>query len=259
MSAWFVVPLVGLLIFVLSVIWRERRWEAAQRRIVKVGDLWEYIGPETHPRRKTRGVYLVVRANVNTEAGPDSWVMQSLDGRELYMHRSERVRPDSNWILAMRDGRPMRRETDVRRSLAAGVPAILTWFCAGLIIAVVTMLPACSVFDSACTKTLPVLATAGVLLDDAQLRVDQAEAIVVKLRDPDARDKALTVIAELRAGLVAAGAALHAASTACTAPDVGTAFAAFVTAWPKILPFVSLFGGGGESQVGTPLVVAVHQ
>jgi hypothetical protein len=137
-----------------------------------------------------------------------------------------------------------------------GLNDTLTWFVAGLIIAIVALFPACSVFESACTKALPVLTTAGVLIDDAQTRVDQAEAIVVKLRDPDARDKALTVIAELRAGLVAAEASLHAASTACTAPDINTAFAAFIAAWPKILPFVTLLGGPADSQVGTPLVVS---
>lgn len=119
MNSWIGVILAcALLASVLALVVLDRYRDKLERRFVKVGDLWEHIGVETHPRRRTRGFYAVVRVNGNTEAGPDSWVMRTLDGRTLYMHHGERVKPDSDWILAMRDGRPMRREKDVRRSIA---------------------------------------------------------------------------------------------------------------------------------------------
>lgn len=139
-----------------------------------------------------------------------------------------------------------------RHDLAALALALaVIGFCLG----VLAIMPSCSLFESACTKALPTLTTASVLLDDAQNKVDQAAAIVARIPDPAQRERALVIVAELRAGLDAASAALDAASTPCTAPDVATVFGAFITAWPKIAPFISLLGGPSGSQVQPPLVM----
>lgn len=68
-------------------------------RGVQVGDLWE-----TNASRWTHGCYEVVAPNGSTEAGPDSWLMRSIDGREAYMHHGRRVA--GKWWLVMRDGKP---------------------------------------------------------------------------------------------------------------------------------------------------------
>lgn len=87
------------------------RIEQLERSFVQVGDLWESIGG--HPR--TRGLFEAVQPNVNTEAGADSWVMRDrLTGRTIYMHHRQRVAGE--WILCMRDGRPMRRTCDIERA-----------------------------------------------------------------------------------------------------------------------------------------------
>jgi len=246
---WILLTLLGAL-FVLLLIaaaldgYRRK----LERGYVKVGDLWEYAAPDTHPKRKTRGLYEVVRANVNTEAGSDSWVMRNCStGMTLYMHHRQRTEPNSPWILCMRDGRPMRTERDVKRSLAV----------AGLIVAIVAVFPGCSMFESACTKALPVLTTAAVYLDDAGDKVSQAEALIVRLPDSPTREKGLQVIALLRTTLDAARAEVEAATTSCRALDIQTAFQAFIATWPKLAPFIGLLGGpDGGMQVATPLVIS---
>jgi len=109
------IALFGLIAFLLGVavigIVDKIRIEQLERSFVQVGDLWESIGS----RPQSRGLYEVVRPNVNTEAGADSWVMRNrLTGRTLYMHHRQRVAGE--WTLCMRDGRPMRRVCDIKRA-----------------------------------------------------------------------------------------------------------------------------------------------
>jgi hypothetical protein len=72
---------------------------------VSVGDIWEFVGEDFNPpiyrslraSEKRKGDYKVVKANINTEAGPDSWVMCNIEtGRTLYMHH--RCRMAGDWV-----------------------------------------------------------------------------------------------------------------------------------------------------------------
>lgn len=140
---------------------------------------------------------------------------------------------------------------DSRDLCMLGVALLVIGACLGCI----AVLPGCALFEGACAKALPALTTTSVLIDDAQTKVDQAAAIVTRISDSAAREKALDVVAELRAALVSAESLAHAAASSCTAPDVSTVFAEFIAAWPKLLPFISLLGGPAGSQVKTPLVM----
>jgi hypothetical protein len=90
--------LLGLVVrpFVSRPNGRQRQ----QLVTVYPGDIWESIGDPRHA-----GLYAVARANVNTEAGPDSWVMMEVfyrngrwerGGRVKYMHRLARKRGE--WV-----------------------------------------------------------------------------------------------------------------------------------------------------------------
>lgn len=113
----------------------------------------------------------------------------------------------------------------------------------------------CSIFQTACAKTLPTITTAMVLLDDAQTKTDQAQVIVSKIANPELRDKAQSALDAVRAGLVAAEGTLSAASTACTEPNLAVVFKVFMVAWRNLQPFISLLGGpSAGSKVQDPLV-----
>lgn len=87
---------ISILAFIVTKRSMERRLSG-----VRLGDLWE-IQSGRWP-----GVYEVVAANIDTEAGPDSWVMGPLFGgghRVVYMHHAARVAGD--WVLVMRNGVP---------------------------------------------------------------------------------------------------------------------------------------------------------
>ncbi|NUP12963.1 MAG: hypothetical protein HOW73_43540 [Polyangiaceae bacterium] len=96
--------------------WLVRRRYARLAGTVERGDLWELVRSE---RMQNRGVYEVVTPNDSTEAGSDSWIVQRLDGKVLYMHRSGRARRD--WHLVMRAGKPVGRspsdQEPVKRAL----------------------------------------------------------------------------------------------------------------------------------------------
>jgi hypothetical protein len=93
-------------------MWWEAQYRKLERSFVLVGDIWEYLGsPDDteNPRLPQKlGCYVVVKPNVNTEAGADSWLMRNeINKRELYMHH--RMRVAGSWRLCMRDGVPKRR------------------------------------------------------------------------------------------------------------------------------------------------------
>lgn len=86
--------------------------EAERRKWVHHRDLWFSTGS-----KYTFGLYEVVKPNINTEAGPDSWVMRRCeDGKTAYMHHGQRMAGE--WILMMREGEPMCRSSEVSRTFA---------------------------------------------------------------------------------------------------------------------------------------------
>lgn len=119
LTYYVLVFFVGLMVGMMPVLWLTKQLEAEVRSHVQVGDLWEWVGP---PSRffESEGfrMFEVERANSNTEAGPDSWVMRSIETKRIcYMHHGSRLK--GNWILAYRDG-PMRRPCDMKRSFVRG-------------------------------------------------------------------------------------------------------------------------------------------
>lgn len=102
--------LVGLVMLVVGLVVPGARTPLASRYPVQVADLWDDLGVG----RFAGGTFVVVRPNVGTEAGPDSWVMakvEQVDGvwvltnpkRIRYMHRRDRLK-----------GEWRRRETTVQ-------------------------------------------------------------------------------------------------------------------------------------------------
>lgn len=74
---------------------------------VKVGDIWEWRG-KVWSREHLRVIDVVecatvVEKNNSTEAGPNSWRVETLEGRVFYMHLDN---ASSQWTLLMRDGVP---------------------------------------------------------------------------------------------------------------------------------------------------------
>ena len=100
-------------------------------------------------------------------------------------------------------------------------------------------------FESACTKALPLLNQGDGLINDAQDALLQAEAMVEHIRDDDARAKAKLAAATAREKLRRAEALLHAASQACTAPDLPSIFKVFADAWDLLKPFLGTMGAEG--------------
>ena len=116
----------------------------------------------------------------------------------------------------------------------------------------------CTHVHDACTQTAAERASAAVLVSDAAARLDEAEAVVVKIANPDVRSKAAVALAAARAGLDAARSTLAGVGHVCEAFDVQSAFADFVAAWKALAPFLSLLGGpSAGSQVQVPLVVGM--
>jgi hypothetical protein len=78
---------------------------------VTVGDIWRFVGYTSAKAGSVKGeVYAVERANVNTEAGLDSWIMHPVDPstfeslgvtRRAYMHHRTRA---ADWKLLRRCG-----------------------------------------------------------------------------------------------------------------------------------------------------------
>jgi hypothetical protein len=95
----------GVIVMLLGLVARPfvaRPGIRQRQQLVTVhpGDIWESVGDPRH-----NGLYAVVRANVNTEAGLDSWVMMEVvqkdgrwerAGRVKYMHRLSRLRGE--WV-----------------------------------------------------------------------------------------------------------------------------------------------------------------
>jgi len=126
------------------------------------------------------------------------------------------------------------------------------------LVALACVCTSCSMFNSACADALPYLTAGQALEDDAQSARDQAADIVTQIANPDLRAKAIAALAVVDSSLRAAAASMHAASTACSKPDVTAVFADFVAAWRALQPFIALLGGpSAGSQVADPIVVGM--
>lgn len=120
-------------------------------------------------------------------------------------------------------------------------------------------LPSCSVFESACTKALPALASLNVYFDNMQTAITRAQLAVNTIANPDVRKKAQDALDAVVASLQLAQTVQHEATLACETRDVATIFAGVIKTWKALEPFIALFGGpGGGSRVPTPLVVAQY-
>lgn len=100
-------------------------------------------------------------------------------------------------------------------------------------------------FESSCTKVVPILAQGNSIVNDAQDALLQAEAMAEVVRDVAIRTKALDAIEEARKQLRIAEGVLHAATQACTAPDLPAIFKAFAQAWELVRPILGTMGGAG--------------
>jgi len=97
-----------------------------------------------------------------------------------------------------------------------------------------------------------------LLVDDAELSLAEAEAVILKIANADARKKALVALGVARAALRASAASLAGTKHMCESFNVKAAFVDFVAAWKELVPFVSLFGWpNAGSQVQAPLVVGM--
>jgi predicted lipoprotein len=117
-------------------------------------------------------------------------------------------------------------------------------------------LSGCSAISGACAETAASRASAAALIDDAELSLDQAEAVIAKIANGDVRTKAAMALEAARAALRSSAAGLSGVKNVCESFDVKSAFSDFIAAWKALAPFLSLLGGpSAGSQVQAPLVV----
>lgn len=125
-----------------------------------------------------------------------------------------------------------------------------------LLVLAVSVSGCAGMFESACTKALPLLNQGDAVVNDAQDALLQAEAMVEHIRNDDARAKAKLAVAKAREELRRAEGLLHAASQACTAPDLPSVFKAFSDAWSLLRPFLGTMGGTG-GVVADPMAYSI--
>lgn len=113
-----VVSIALMIAFVAAMVvvqtWASRRPIGSDDAAlnVKVGDIWLYVGEASKEWIRRNGlVFVVERANVDTEAGPNSWVMGAVDpktfepmniGKPVYMHLRSR---SQDWKALRQRGR----------------------------------------------------------------------------------------------------------------------------------------------------------
>jgi len=110
----------------------------------------------------------------------------------------------------------------------------------------------CAHLNQSCATALPLLSQGNVLINDAQDALAQAQTVVSLISDEAKRQKAEAAIAEARSALRVTESMLHAASEACTAPDLPSLFQAFAQAWEVVRSYLSTFGGAGGPVVADP-------
>lgn len=121
------------------------------------------------------------------------------------------------------------------------------------LVVLVAVLPSCSLFESACSKSMPVLTSANALAADAQTSLSRARPALEALPEPE-RSKALGALNTAESALHVAEQSIALATSACSSPDIGSLFQAFVQTWTAVRPFLALLGGEGTAQVPDPIV-----
>lgn len=101
------------------------------------------------------------------------------------------------------------------------------------------VLPGCGLFRNACDKAIPVLVAGNSYAGDAEQAIAQLERAIANMPADKLKDL-LPAIEKARASLRAAQSTLAAASSACSAVDMDTAFGAFVAAWDAVKSIVSV-------------------
>jgi len=80
---------------------------------VAIDQIWEFVGRETKP--SPYRFHRVLRPNVGTEAGADSWVMARSDGDICYMHHRACIAGD--WVCVRYGGNAYTRNPSLSLSL----------------------------------------------------------------------------------------------------------------------------------------------
>lgn len=131
-----------------------------------------------------------------------------------------------------------------------------------LALTLLTITPGCALFQTACSKAMPVLVAGQAYAQDAQQAIIALERVVENSHLPPAD------IAKVRAAMDKADLALRvaeqtmaSAAQICKAQDFGTIFGAFVSAWDlvrQIIVTVGLFKphAGGALAAAAPGMTA---
>lgn len=123
-----------------------------------------------------------------------------------------------------------------------------------------SVLPGCAWFKSACEKAMPVISKGQVYVDDAGIALDQAAAAIALMQLTDEQKKAANyAIDKCRVALRAADQLMGTAADACSSPDIASAFDTFIKAWNALEPLLvrpgSVGATPGQQAVYAPLVV----
>lgn len=123
-----------------------------------------------------------------------------------------------------------------------------------LVLVAAVCVSGCSWIRGACATAMPVITAAQTYESDAQLTLRQIEQIAATLPiDDAAKAKILAALSDCEVALKGIDGALLAASSACSAPDINTLFAEFVTAWTELEPLiVMVFGKTAMPQTQKP-------
>ena len=112
--------------------------------------------------------------------------------------------------------------------------------------------------DNACIQTMPVVAKGNVLINGAQDALVQAEVAFDAIKDDNVRAKAMKALLEARSALRVSESLLHAATEACSEPNLKGVFQAFSEAWEIVRTYLSSFGGAaGVAEVKDPIAYTV--
>lgn len=116
----------------------------------------------------------------------------------------------------------------------------------------------CSALQSTCVETAASIASAAILVTDAQDRLVEAGDVVRAISSEEIRGQALDSLRYAHAALDASRSVLAGVHDVCETVDIRSAFFDFAAAWQALAPFLSLIGGPSSgTQVADPLVVAI--
>ena len=123
------------------------------------------------------------------------------------------------------------------------------------LLVVASMLCSCSLLRDACAQSAADRASAAILIDDAQDKLDRASLVIASLPE-DSKAKGEGALQSARVALDAARHVLAGSRNACEGANTAAAFAEFASAWQALAPFLSLMGGAHSGAVvPTPMVL----